>query len=324
MVEALKVEIRIVWVGYHQEGLKAFEAALQKGYKIVQFITLIEEAFEKRSAGTRKYLSLCKEYGIPTRLVQSIKKDEAYQIIREAKPDLMVVLGWSEILPERLLDIPVIGTVGTHAAMLPHNRGSAPVNWAIIRGEKEGGNSLMWLDKEVDQGEIIDQVGFAITMYDTCATVYDKVAESNSEMLLRLIERLSNGKPTVMRKKNVTAEPLLPRRHPKDGRINWSENSLSLYNFVRALTRPYPGAFSYLAERKYILWSVSLLPGNEKNACPGKIMGAVYSPDDAACGVQVACGSGSLIIHDMEDEAGMIFTGRKLVDLALQGTWGDC
>ena len=142
--------ISIVWVGCHEEGLWAFRKLVENGYQIKKFITLNDEAFEKRSAGSREYFEICKRNRIPIGIISTIKNREAYVMISEAKPDLLIVLGWSEILPDRLLDIPTIGTVGAHAAMLPHNRGSAPINWAIIKGEKECGNSLMWLDKEVD------------------------------------------------------------------------------------------------------------------------------------------------------------------------------
>ena len=134
--------MRITWIGNHEEGVIAFRQIAPK-CEITSFITLDDIAFSKRSAGTRLYFSLCEEYGIPYFTVDSIKGERAYEIISESCPDLIVVLGWSEILPERILGIPTIGTVGTHAAMLPHNRGSAPINWALIRGELTTGNTMM-------------------------------------------------------------------------------------------------------------------------------------------------------------------------------------
>jgi len=315
--------INIVWVGYHQEGVKAFQSILKKGYNVTKFITLDDDTFMKRSAGTREYAELCSEYNVSIGLISTIKNEEVYQLIKEAEPDLLIVLGWSEILPERVLDIPSIGTVGAHAAMLPHNRGSAPINWAIIKGETECGNSLMWLDKMVDQGDIIDQIGFEITKYDTCTTLYEKVAITNEVMLNRLIDRLLNDLPTVMGKKNVTDEPLLPRRRPKDGLVSWDCESTKAYDFIRALTRPYPGAFSYLNGKKYFIWNASLVPTTTKNMISGKIEGAVYNPIDFLCGIQVSCKIGCLIIHDLEDEEGNTFTGKEIIDLQLSGVFGD-
>lgn len=314
--------INIVWVGCHEEGVSAFKTLLQIGCSISRFITLNDESFSKRSGTSREYFQYCEKYNVPISLISTIKNEESYQIIRDAAPDLLIVLGWSEILPERLLDIPTIGTVGAHAAMLPHGRGSAPVNWAIIKGEKTGGNSLMWLDKEVDKGDIIDQIGFDITPYDTCKTVYEKVAETNRVMLLRLIDRLSNDLPTVMNKKNVTDEDLLPRRRPKDGLINWRQSCQKIYDFVRALTRPYPGAFTFINGIKYKIWNASLLPANI--ACvkePGYIIGSVISPNESSCGYLVSCEDGCIIIQDLENEDGEVFTGKELINLNLSGSF---
>lgn len=175
--------MNIVWVGCHEEGVLAFKSVLESGRKIKAFLTLDDVVYSKRSAGSRIYKEYCEKYDVPYYMINSIKGSFAYELISINKPDLLVVLGWSEILPECILDIPTIGTVGTHASLLPHNRGSAPVNWALIRGEQISGNTMMWLNKEVDKGEIIDQMRFPITIYDTCKTLYDQVAYTNMEML---------------------------------------------------------------------------------------------------------------------------------------------
>ena len=98
--------IKIVWIGFHEEGLKAFGKVLKQGHIVSGFITLTEEALSKRSAGSRKYKHICQEYGVPFYTIDTIKGDEAYRIIKGLSPDLLVVLGCSEILPERLLNIP--------------------------------------------------------------------------------------------------------------------------------------------------------------------------------------------------------------------------
>ncbi len=316
-------EIRIVWVGCHSEGETAFQSLLEKGYNVTDFITLNDESFARRSGGSRVYIELCEKYNVPISLISTIKNDESYEIIKAAEPDLLIVLGWSEILPERLLDIPRIGTVGAHAAMLPHNRGSAPINWALIKDEKACGNSLMWLDKNVDQGKIIDQIPFDITNYDTCKTLYDKVAVTNEQMILTLVDRLSKGLATVMEKENVTDEPLLPRRRPKDGLLDWSKSARDVYNFIRALARPYPGAFTFVNGKKYLIWSASLLPGENSDGKAGEILGSVYSPVDDACGVRVACGAGSVVIHELENEEGNIYKGSELSELDIRGVFAN-
>ncbi|MDO4547083.1 MAG: methionyl-tRNA formyltransferase [Clostridia bacterium] len=302
--------MNIVWIGFHNEGVFAFRRALEMGKAIVGFVTLDDAAFLKRSAGTREYLQLCEEYNVPVHYISTIKSNAAYSIIQQMKPDLSIVLGWSEIVPQTILEIPTVGTVGAHASLLPHNRGSAPVNWSIINGEEKTGNTLMWLNDDVDAGEIIDQVEIDITPYDTCATIYDKVAQTNATMIIKLIERLECSQYTSMNVVNKADEPILPRRRPKDGEVIWTQSSRAIYNFVRALTRPYPGAFSYIGEKKYLIWSASLLPDDTPNNAPGAIIGSVVSPLEDACGILVTCQYGSIILHEIEDESGNIFKGH--------------
>ena len=314
--------IRIAWIGFHEEGLDAFSLVLKQGYSIQAFITLDDMAFSKRSAGSREYQQICEKYTIPYYTVNTIKGDAAYELISRLSPDLLVVLGWSEILPERLLLIPKIGTVGAHAALLPHNRGSAPINWAIIHGENTTGNTMMWLTPQVDAGEIIDQIAFDITPYDTCKTLYNKVAETNAIMLLRLLDNLERGVKPHNNIENITDEEILPRRKPQDGLVNWNLSGIEVYNFIRALTDPYPGAFTILDKKKWIIWKAVLLP--VKSKCePGTIEGTAYGFCDNSCGYVISTKDSSILITEMESESGYRYTGKDLNDLMLKGKFSN-
>lgn len=316
--------MKIVWIGFHEEGLEAFRQVLEAGKQVDAFITLDDEAFEKRSAGTRGYRAYCEQYGVAYLPVHTIKGEEAYEIVRRYQPDLLIVLGWSEILPERLLDIPSIGTIGTHAALLPHNRGSAPVNWALIRGETECGNTLMWLSKEVDAGDIISQRAFPITPYDSCKTLYDQVARTDAEMTLELICALESGKmPPKPALRDVGDEPILPRRRPKDGLLNWEQSGQKVYDFIRALTKPYPGAFTFLKDHCYLIWRAVLLPlhSGVNGLGPGEIGGCCYAFHPENCGILVGTEDDLVMITEIEDENGVHYTGQALHDLDLKGVF---
>lgn len=315
-----KKDIRIAWIGCHEEGLIAFQNTLSQNKDVVGFITLQQSSFEKRSAGSRKYSEYCEQYNIPYFEVETIKNDESYNILLSLKPDLVVVLGWSEILPGRLLKIPSIGTIGTHAALLPHNRGSAPINWALIHGETVTGNTMMWLSEEVDAGDIIDQMEIPISMHDTCKTLYDEVAVTNSVMLSKLIDSLEKGVKPHIDIPNETDEPLLPRRRPKDGLVNWNQSAKAVYDFVRALTRPYPGAFTYLNGRQWFIWKAIYLP-LQINAKAGEIQGSAYGFSENDSGLIVGTSDGTVIITELSDENGKIYFGEKLLKLNLQGVF---
>ena len=311
--------MRITWIGNHAEGVIAFRKAVELN-GVDAFITLDESAFAKRSAGSREYIDICKENSIDVYCVSTIKDDYAFNIISEQKPDLLVVLGWSEILPERLLHVPKIGTVGTHAALLPHNRGSAPINWALIHGEKKTGNTMMWLSKDVDAGTIIDQMEFSISLFDTSKTLYERVAETNAQMLIKLIKSLNNGIIPRFPVENITNEPILPRRKPKDGLIDWNQSTDQIYDFIRALTKPYPGAYTYLNKKKYLIWEASILPFAGKGI-PGTIIGTGYGFADRGTGLCISTGDGALWVTAIEDDMGNEYTNQSLFNLDLKGTF---
>lgn len=311
--------MRIVWIGFHEEGIKALEGVLSERIKIHALITLNQLKMKERSASTHAYRSICERNGISYYEVDSIKSETAYNLLKNEKPDLVIVLGWSEILPARLLEIPSIGTVGTHAAMLPHNRGSAPVNWAILRGETTGGNTLMWLNEKVDSGKMIEQISFPITIYDTCKTVYDKVSKTNDRMIRNLIARLLTGEKVPGKILPELEEELLPRRKPKDGLICWEQPAKQIYDFVRALTEPYPGAFSYLNGDKWMIWKCSFLSEISLMKRPGEIIGNIYSTEKYSGGIAVACSSGMICIHEMENEAYGKIGGKEITELGVKG-----
>lgn len=307
---------RFAWVGFHAEGLPALEGLLAAGAPIAAVLTLKPELAAKRSGGV-DYAPVCARYGVPLHYIAGINEPEPYEILKAVQPDVLFVIGWHQIVRQPLMGLPRLGLIGAHASALPHNRGSAPINWAILRGERETGNTLMWLAEGVDEGDIIDQRLFPITPYDTCATLYAQVAATNRAMLLDLLPQLLAGeRPPPGRPQPHGDEPVLRRRRPADGCITWDGDAREVYDFVRALTRPYPGAFSTLDGKQWWIWSAALLPEIDGgSAVAGEVLGPVISPVEAACGQLVACGNGSgLVLLEVDDGAGTVLRGRALSD----------
>lgn len=303
--------MKICWVGFHAEGLAALRAVVEAGHDVAAVITLTPEAAARRS-GASDYRSLCDELGLPLYDVGNINDEESLAILRSVAPQLLIVLGWSQILREPALSIPTVGVVGAHASLLPKNRGRAPVNWSIIRGEKLTGNTLMWLAAGVDSGDIIDQKAIPIEDYDTCATLYEKVAATNREMVLDLLDRLERGERPGYEQPH-SDDPLLPGRQPADGVIDWNLPAVDVYNLVRGVTRPYPGAFSFLESTKTKIWTCALLPLESPLATAGTVLGPLVSPDPRACGQVVACGAGAVAVLEAETEDEGVFNGLALL-----------
>ena len=313
--------MKFAWVGFHAEGLAALQALLAAGAPIAAVLTLKPELAAKRSGGV-DYMPVCSQYKVPLHCISGINEPEAEQILRELAPDVIFVIGWHQIVRPPVMQLARLGWIGAHASVLPHNRGSAPINWTIIRGERESGNTLMWLAEGVDEGDIIAQRAFPVTPYDTCATLYAQVAATNREMLLEVLPQLLAGERPG-RPQQRGDERILRRRRPADGRITWDCPASMVYDFVRALTRPYPGAFSSLDGKQWLIWEAALTPDRGAVGEPGEVLGPVVSPAQSACGQVVACGSGALILLEVEDEAGTRLRGQQLSEQRWLGKkWG--
>ena len=166
--------------------------------------------------------------------------------LKNCKIDLLVILGCSQIINDEIMDIPEFGAIGTHASLLPELRGSAPVNWALIKDFVRTGNTLMKLSNKLDAGEILDQMPIEITDSDNCKSLYLKVAVTNSKMVSKVLFYINDYKKLPLSKKQKVLNSLSKRRTPEDSKLNWEDNSREIFNFIRGLSYPYPNAFCNL------------------------------------------------------------------------------
>jgi methionyl-tRNA formyltransferase len=191
--------------------------------------------------------------------VKNINEPEYIEKIKCIAPDLIIVCGWQRLVCKEILDIPRLGTVGFHSSLLPKYRGRAPVNWAIIAGEKETGITMFYLTEDADAGDIIAQKAFPIMLNDDCDTVYKKSAKAGADLMAEFLPKIANG--TAPRLHNPSRNyPAYPKRTPTDGEIDFKRSAIDVYNFIRALTKPYPGAFTYLSDdSKIVIWKAEIV-----------------------------------------------------------------
>jgi methionyl-tRNA formyltransferase len=303
--------MRIGWIGFHREGLTPLRALLTSGAPVVAVVTLEPDVAATKS-GHADYAALGHEFNVPLHFVRHINHESSIALLESLQLDVAFVIGWAQIVSPRALATARLGMIGAHASLLPEDRGRAPINWALIKGRQRTGNTLMWLAPDVDAGDIIERTAIPITPYDTCATLYDKVADATRDMILRVVPSLlASQRPG--RPQGPSPTPLLPARRPEDGEIDWRLDNITVYNFIRAITRPYPGAFGWLGDSRVIVWQSALLPNSLATRFPpGSVIGPVVSPVDAACGQAVACGEGGVILLEVEDAHGAVISGREL------------
>src|SRR5262249_37319264 len=154
----------------------------------------------------------------------NINSPEAMEWIRALEPDVILVIGWTQLLKDELLRMPKLACLGFHASLLPRYRGRAPINWALIYGEKVTGNSMITLEPEADTGDIVHKREIPITDEDDCNTLYQKVGQTEVEMLEAVMPQLRKGIVPRTKQDNSIAT-VMPKRRPKDGIIDWNRTS---------------------------------------------------------------------------------------------------
>ncbi len=221
------------------------------------------------------------------------------------KPDLLVVVAFGQILQESLLNIPRIGAINIHASLLPKYRGPAPIQWAIINGEKETGVTTMFVDKGLDTGNILMSVKEQIFPYDTSATLHDRLSVLGSELLIKTLKAIeTNVTPIPQDHTKATYAPLLKK---KDGHIDWKMPAENLDAFIRGMS-PWPGAFTFHGNKRLKIFKASLA-AIDSNENPGTVVKR-FSDE-----LIVATGKGVLSIMEIQGASGK----RLLIQDFLRG-----
>jgi methionyl-tRNA formyltransferase len=285
---------RLVFVGAVHEAVPALTALLRSAVDVAEVVTM-PTGHAGRASGYVDLEPIAAASGVKVTRCTDINSADSVARIRRLEPDLLVVVGWTRLLSAELLSVPRRGCVGFHASLLPRHRGRAPVNWAILRGDTQAGNTMMYLDAGTDTGDVIDQVPVPIGPDDTCATVYAKVGAAGADMLSRHLAALLAG-TAPRRPQPPASEPPLGKRTPEMGITDWNRPARDVHNWIRALTSPYPGAFSFRSGRKIMLWESAVPVRQASSGSPGQVLGC----DEF--GLRVATADGSLLVTSVSDE----------------------
>lgn len=209
------------------------------------------------------YHDIIKEYKIPTLYVNNINEKKSLEWIKKFKPKIILQSGWSQKFSKKLLDIPKYGCIGEHPAPLPYGRGAACVNWGLLKGNKNWGDTFFLMNNKYDDGPILSQKFFKIYSNDNVKTVYDKISFTSKEIIRENIDKWTSGKFKTIRQ-NKSKIVYFKKRNPKDGEIYIRDNVSYIQNKIRALTRPYPGAFIRNKDDIIYLWNSEIPKKNPK------------------------------------------------------------
>ncbi len=297
--------MRTVWVSFDTIGRDCLEAAAGVGAEVVGVVTLPGPIDPNRSGQ-------CSFDEVAERLGAALHRDARRQLlddtiaaVRALEPDLIFVVGWSQLVHEPFIALASEGVFGMHPTLLPRHRGRAPVPWAILTGLARTGVTLFEIvDASADSGSIVGQVTLDIAPDETATTLYARIADAHVELTQELLPQLmARTAPRIPQDPSRASS--WPRRTPADGIIDWDTRAPYLYDWVRAQTRPYPGAFTFLGDEKVIVWSAR--PVDLADAAPAGMVVEV-----GPGGPVVACGEGALVLEEIQTSAGELEVGARL------------
>lgn len=277
----------IVVCAYHNVGYRCLQELLRQGVEVALVFTHDDSASEEIWFSSVR--ELAKANRIPV-LTSDINFKENVSLVREAAPDFILSFYYRNMIKNEVLAIPKRGALNLHGSYLPKYRGRVPVNWAVINGETETGATLHYMVEKPDAGDIVDQEKVAIGFDDTAFDVFNKVTDAAVTVLARSFPLLAKGcAPRIPM--DLSQGSYFGGRRPEDGRINWEKSAREIYNLVRGVTHPYPGAFTHLDGKKVLIWRGTPVEGSAE---PGKIVN--LAP------LQVGTGEGLFEIHTLQRE----------------------
>lgn len=294
--------MKAIVFAYHDIGCVGLKALEKAGFDIQAVFTHTDDPNENHFYSSVARLSADME--LPVFAPENVNHPLWIERIREMKPDVIFSFYYRDMLSEELLAIAPKGAFNLHGSLLPKYRGRAPINWALLKGESETGVTLHKMVAKADAGDIIAQEKVVITDTDTSLTLHTKVREAAEVLLNKTLPLIEAGSYKSVAQDESQAT-YFGRRTAEDGLINWNNSAREVNCLIRAVTEPYPGAFTYLGARKMVIWRARVLDDNQ-----GKAAGTVLSSDP----LRIACGQGAIEVISGQSETGLYMQGSRLAN----------
>lgn len=306
-----KKDLRIVYMGTPDFAVESLRKLVEGGYNIVGIITMPDKPIGRH--GSQLQPSPVKRYaeaqGLKVLQPENLKDEKFVAELRALEADLQIVVAF-RMLPEIVWAMPRLGTFNLHASLLPQYRGAAPINWAIINGEKETGITTFFLQHEIDTGAIIDRVAIPIEDTDNVGIVHDKLMYLGAELVTKTVDALLQDKVKAIPQEAIsTEEPLkpAPKIFKETCRIQWKQSTKQVYNFVRGLS-PYPAAWTTLCLPGEIPITLKIYEA-EKIETPHTLAPGMIETDGKKY-LRIACTDGFLNILSLQ------LAGKKRMNIA--------
>lgn len=298
---------------YHEIGYVCLEELISANFEVLCLFTHPDDPGEEIWFRTPRQLA--EKYGIPVYEPPSLRDGAWLKLMQNLAPDFIFSFYYRNLLPREVLDTARKEALNLHGSLLPRFRGRCPVNWVLIEGEEVTGVTLHVMEVKPDVGDIIARKAVAIDFQDTAHSLFLKMVSAARDLMRETLPTLESG--TYTRTPQVGPSSYFGGRKPEDGRIDWKESSTRIYNLIRAVAHPYPGAYTYLDGKKLYIWRAMPVPGSAEAS-----IGAIISGRP----VVINTGNGFLRILSVqlegepELEAEAFFSSHTLKNSTLGGT----
>ena len=262
--------MKVVFMGTPDFAVETLEAILQAGHEVTGVVT---QPDKPKGRGKSMQYPPVKEtamaHALPVYQPQRIREPECVEEIRKMEPDVIVVVAFGQILPKEILKLPKYGCVNVHASLLPKYRGAAPIQWAVIDGEKETGVTTMLMEEGLDTGDILMRTVIPLDEKETGGSLFDKLAKEGAALLIKTLEALEQG--TATRTKQADADSTYAKMLTKKlGKIDFTKSAVEIERLIRGLN-PWPSAYTGYNGKTLKIWSASVVDGEAKGE-PGQVV----------------------------------------------------
>lgn len=301
--------MRIVFMGTPEFAVPSLKALVESGEEVIALVAQPDKPSGrglKFSPPPTKVFA--EEHGIPILQPPGIRTESFLKELTELNPDIIIVAAYGKILPKSVLELPEFGCINVHASLLPKYRGAAPVNWAIVRGEKATGVTIMRMDEGMDTGDILLTHEVPIDDDDTGGSLSEKLSLAGAVLLLQSLEHLKRGE-LLPRKQDDSLATYAPMLKKEDGRIDWKKPAGEIRDLIRGML-PWPGAFTSLEGKMLKIYKAAISEGEGEE-------GEVISAPKGV--LRIVTGAGALDILELQIEGGKrlhvrdFLSGRKIV-----------
>ena len=295
--------MRVIFMGTPDFATGTLEEIVLAGHEVVGVVTQPDKPKGRgKTLMPTPVKEVAMKYNLPVYQPKKVREPEFVEVLRGLKPDVMVVAAFGQIISKEILEMPNYGCINVHASLLPAYRGAAPIQWAVINGDKESGVTIMQMDEGIDTGDMIEKVVVPIAEDETGGSLFDKLSQAGAKLCVKVLQDLEDGKAVREKQPEESTTPYARMIDKKMGSIDWEKPAKEIEQLIRGLN-PWPSAYTRLQGKTLKIWKAEVLLEHSQEA-PGQITEVTKDS------IVVQTGQGRLKILELQLE------GKKRMDAA--------